>query len=389
MSYLFSVCILQNVLRLMTSVIPHLLFFSLDNSNASQPTNVEWALSNVQLASLVIFCVIFIVGIVGNGLVIYVTGFRMKRTVNSVWFLNLALADFLFLAFLIFTIISYSQSQQWPFGRFMCKLNNFVSVVNMFASVFLLTAISLDRCVSIWVVVWAQNKRTVLKAQLICAVIWVTAVVCSIPYATFRDLRKSGRDSYCGYPGSMTAEQKLILTVFRFVMGFLIPFLVIFVCYVAIDVRAGRLHRTRKLRSRRIILSIILAFFICWLPIHIFSFIEFEAVKTRNPHLWTVVVGGGPLAVILAFTNSCLNPILYVFMADEFRRKLKQSICFVLESALAEDHLSFMSSRSLTSQLSRNSRKSDSSAPLERKSTATSFTECKSVVTEALNTDQD
>lgn len=369
------------------SVIPHLLFFSLDNSNASQPTKMERAFTNVQLASLAIFCVIFIVGSVGNGLVIYVTGFRMKRTVNSVWFLNLALADFLFLAFLIFTITSYSQNQQWPFGHFMCKLNNFVSVVNMFASVFLLTAISLDRCVSIWVVVWAQNKRTVLKAQLICAVIWVTAVVCSIPYATFRNLQKWGRDFYCVYTASI--QQKLILTVFRFVMGFLIPFLVIFVCYVAIDVRAGRLHRTRKLRSRRIILSIILAFFICWLPIHIFSFIEFVAVKTSNPHLQTVVVVGGPLAVILAFTNSCLNPILYVFMGDEFRKKLKQSICFVLESALAEDHLSFMSSRSLSSQLSRNSRKSDSSAPFERESKATSLTEYKSVVTEALNIDQD
>ncbi|KAM9352922.1 C3a anaphylatoxin chemotactic receptor-like [Symphorus nematophorus] len=328
----------------------------------------------VQLASLVLYCVIFTAGILGNGLVIYVTGFRMKRTVNSVWFLNLALADFLFTAFLIFSIISLSHNHQWHFGHTMCKLNSLVVAVNMFASIFLLTAISLDRCLSIWVVVWAQNKRTVLKAQLISAAIWVTAVVCSIPYATVRELWEHNEMYYCSYSDSYTSEKKKILATFRFVIGFLIPFLVICVSYVAIGIRAGRLQRTRKQRPRRIIVAVILAFFICWLPFHVMQFIELNGNQTIGKI-------GGTLTVCLAFLNSCLNPILYVFMCDEFQKKLKQSICVVLESALAEDHLSFMSSRSLSSHLSRISRKSDSS---ERKCTATSFTftESKVVITE-------
>ena len=337
---------------------------------------MEEVARKVRLASLILYCVIFTVGLLGNGLVIYVTGFRMKRTVNSVWFLNLALADFLFTAFLIFTIISVSQGHQWPFGYLMCKLNSLVIAVNMFASIFLLTAISLDRCLSIWVVVWAQNKRTVRKAQLISVAIWMTAIVCSIPYATFRKLR--GKDKmYCSYSESYTPERKMILTTFRFVMGFLIPFLVICVSYAAIGVRAGRLQRTRKHRPRRIIVSVILAFFICWLPFHVMQFIQLKGTS----QLKMVAQIGGTLTVCLAFLNSCLNPILYVFMCDEFQKKLKQSICHVLESALAEDHLSFMSSRSLSSHLSRISRKSDSS---ERKGTGTSitFTECKVVFAE-------
>lgn len=326
---------------------------------------MEEAIRKVQLASLILYCVIFVVGILGNGLVIYVTGFRMKRTVNSVWFLNLALADFLFTAFLIFTIISLSNRLEWHFGYLMCKLNSLVSVINMFASIFLLTAISLDRCLSIWVVVWAQNKRTVRKAQFISAFIWLTALICSTPYATFRDLVKHENKTYCGYSTSMTQERTRILQIFRFVMGFVIPFLVIFVSYVAIGVRAERLQTTRKQRPRRIILSIVLAFFICWLPFHILQFIEF------NQDLRYIVGIAGPLTVSLAFMNSCLNPILYVFMCDEFQKKLKQSICLVFESALAEDHFSF-TSRSLSSHFSRISRKSDSTAPLERKDTATS-----------------
>ncbi|XP_029360128.1 chemokine-like receptor 1 [Echeneis naucrates] len=324
----------------------------------------------IAIISATIYCVIFLVGTLGNGLVIYVTGCRMKKTVNSVWFLNLALADFLFTGFLIFMIISAAQNYTWNFGNLMCKVCTFMSTVNMFASVFLLMAISLDRCLSIWVVVWAQNKRSVRKAQIITAVIWMTAVVCSSPYATFRGTTQYHSKIKCGYrPGT----PHNILKKFRFVVGFAIPFLVICISYVAIAVRAKRLHKTNNRRSQRIICAIILAFFICWLPFHVVQLVK------PTGQIVNIV---GPLSLCLGFINSCLNPILYVFMCDEFQKKLKQSIFSVLETALADDHLSFMSSRSLSSHLSRISRRSDSAAPSERKGTATSlnFSECKVVM---------
>ncbi|XP_023138947.2 chemerin-like receptor 1 [Amphiprion ocellaris] len=346
-------------------------------SSVSQTSGVDVAVRYMKTVYLVMYCLIFIVGTLGNGLVIYVTGFRMKRTVNSVWFLNLALADFLFTVFLVFVIVSHSRGNQWDFGLLMCKLNTFVSAVNMFASVFLLTAISLDRCLSIWVVVWAHNRRTVFKAQLACVVIWVAAGICSAPYASFRSISQRNGSPRCVYPAAVTHEQKWIIYTFRCVVGFVIPFLVILISYVAIAVRANRLQRTRRPKSRRIIYAVILAFFICWLPFHVISFIELKI--SSNTELVNIVRIGGPLAGCLAFLNSCLNPILYVFMCDEFLKKLKQSICLVLESALTEDHLSFMSSRSLSSHFSRISRKSDSTAPTERKGTDASltFTECK------------
>ncbi|XP_063340901.1 C3a anaphylatoxin chemotactic receptor-like [Pelmatolapia mariae] len=349
-------------------------------SSAANPSPGLGAASrHIQTASIVIYCVIFIVGTLGNALVIYVTGFKMKKTVETVWFLNLAIADFLFTAFLIFSVISLSQSHQWPFGQFMCKLNNFVSLVNMFASIFTLTAMSLDRYLSIWMVVWAHNKRTVCKARLICVGIWVTAAICSTPYATFRTVLGDNGTYYCGY--SMTHEQKWSLHIFRFLMGFVIPFLVIVVSYVAIGIRAMRMQRTRRRRSRRIIFAIIFAFFICWLPFHVFNFIEIKAVT--NPDLRIIVRIMGPLTVSLAFLNSCLNPILYVFMCEEFMKKLRQSICFVLESALAEDHMSFLSTRSM-STFSNTTQKSAAAPTSKRTDTADlkSFTESKVTVTE-------
>ncbi|XP_043973424.1 C3a anaphylatoxin chemotactic receptor-like isoform X1 [Gambusia affinis] len=338
------------------------------NSSVSHPTGLEMAAKHIQTFSLVIYCVIIVVGTVGNGLVIYVTGFKMRKTVNSVWFLNLALADFLFTAFLVFTAVSLSQQHHWPFGQSMCKLNNFVSLVNMFASVFFLTAISLDRCLSIWVVVWAQNKRTVDKAQVISALIWLAAGICSTPYAYFRTVEDIQNQTYCKYPSTMTENKQWTLYIFRFVMGFLFPFLAIFFSYVAIGIRARRLQRMRKQRCHRIIFSVIFAFFTCWLPFHVLSFIQ---LKFHNySDVQNIVLVAGPLTVSLAFMNSCLNPILYVFMCDEFQKTLKQSIWLVLENALAEDHVSFVT---LSRSLSRTPRKSDSTAPAEGKETETSM----------------
>ncbi|KAM9723411.1 C3a anaphylatoxin chemotactic receptor-like [Menidia menidia] len=344
------------------------------NTVSTAPSSgLELTVRRMSTVTLVLYCMIFVVGVLGNSLVIYVTGFRMKRTVNSVWFLNLALADFLFTAFLIFSIVSLYQDLQWPFGEFMCKLNNFVSVVNMFASIFLLTAISLDRCVSIWVVVWAQNKRTVQKSQILSTVIWVMAGTCSIPFATFREVVEHQGKKFCGYRPHVNLKS---LCVVRFVLGFLIPFMVIFISCVAIGIRAKRLQRKRRRRTLRILFSVVTAFFICWLPFHAMSFVE-VMIKDKSDFTSIIYIGNG-LAVSLAFMNSCLNPILYVFLCDEFQKKIRQSICFVLESALAEDRL-YASSQSLSSHLSRISRKSDSVSPVERTDTITSlnFTERK------------
>ncbi|XP_017281998.1 C3a anaphylatoxin chemotactic receptor-like [Kryptolebias marmoratus] len=343
-----------------------------DNATSDSVSGLDNAAIYIKTFSLVFYCLITVAGTVGNGLVIYVTGFRMKRTVNSLWFLNLAIADFLFTTFLIFSTVSLYRDHEWPFGNFMCKLNTFVNVINMFASIFLLMAISLDRCLSVWVVVWAQNKRTVRKAQIICAVIWVTAGICSIPYATFREVTVINGTERCLYLFKMKEVRKLILNTFRFVVGFFIPFLVILVSYVAIAVRARHLQRTRKRRFHRITIAIIFAFFLCWLPFHILVFIEFAIGENSNFSKIVPIVG--PLTVSLAYMNSCLNPILYVFMCEEFQKKLKQSICLVLESALAEDHLSLMSPRSLQSHFLPMSQKSGSITPLQEKCAVTSPT---------------
>ncbi len=50
--------------------------------------------------TLIVYYLAFVLGVLGNGVVIWVTGFKMKKTVNTVWVLNLVVANFLFTAFI-------------------------------------------------------------------------------------------------------------------------------------------------------------------------------------------------------------------------------------------------------------------------------------------------
>ncbi|XP_072547717.1 chemerin-like receptor 1 [Salminus brasiliensis] len=332
-----------------------------DPSNVTTSTKSEsHYLQNITIFLYIVICIL---GVIGNGLVIYVTGFRVKKTVDTVMFLNLAMADFLFTFFLIFSIVYLSRNYDWPFGDFMCKFSSFVTAINMFASIFLLTAISLDRCLSTWVVEWVQNKRTLTKARVTCFIIWFASICCSLPYCIYRRTQLYGQSTVCyhDFPESSKLSTFKFLTVFRFMVGFLVPFIIITGSYVAIGVRIRRLkHKTMK--PLKTILAVILAFFFCWLPFHIYLFVDLWAQETRatrkdiNLDSFKVILDiTGSFLATLAFLNSCLNPFLYVFMCKEYKTKLKQSLLLVLESAFAEEHLSL-----LVSQYSLSHRKSHS-----------------------------
>ncbi|XP_051535114.1 C3a anaphylatoxin chemotactic receptor-like isoform X1 [Myxocyprinus asiaticus] len=311
-------------------------------SASRDTTNNSTGLSSLDIFIICMYFVIFAVGIIGNGLVIFVTGYKMKTTVNSIWFLNLAIADFIFILVLIINILTAFYKNAWHFGDLMCKFVSFVAVLNMFASIFLLTAISLDRCLCTWVIVWAQNKRTLVKARIICTFVWFLSIGCSIPFVIYRQVKKDNEIKYCSFTASIDILKSLI--TYRFVVGFLIPFLIIASSYIAIGVRAKRLKRGKQHRPFRVIIAVIMAFFICWFPFHVQQLCYISAVRNK----WSVtniIVISGSLLTCLAYLNSCLNPILYVFMCEEFKKKLTQSLLIVLESAFAEEHLGFRSSR--------------------------------------------
>ncbi|XP_057559228.1 C3a anaphylatoxin chemotactic receptor [Hippopotamus amphibius kiboko] len=167
-------------------------------TNSTDLPSQPWDEPQVIL-SMVILSFTFLLGLPGNGLVLWVAGLRMQRTVNTVWFLHLTLADFLCCLSLPFSLIHLALQGHWPYGWFLCKLIPSVIILNMFASVLLLTAISLDRCLLVLKPIWCQNHRNVGTAFTICGCIWVVAFVMCIPVFVYRETFTIDNHSMCGY----------------------------------------------------------------------------------------------------------------------------------------------------------------------------------------------
>ncbi|XP_015283329.1 PREDICTED: chemokine-like receptor 1 [Gekko japonicus] len=287
----------------------------------------------LKIFSLVIRSLVFLLGLIGNGLVIFIAGFRMKKTVNTIWFLNLAIADFTFILLLPLSIAYLARDFHWPFGEAMCKFSYTVLFVNLYTSVYLLMVISIDRCISVLRPVWAQNHRNPRWASFVAFGVWVLALVLSSPNILIKQLKRNGDVIHCHTSYSPDAYRAMSITLFIF--AFVIPFLVIVICYGAIVLRLRRDRLAQSSKPFRVITAVIVAFFVCWFPFHVFSFLEIRGHE--DPRLHLVLVIGSPLMLSLTFFNSCLNPILYVFMVHDFKESLKRSILTVFENAFAEE----------------------------------------------------
>ncbi|KAI1900967.1 hypothetical protein AGOR_G00055290 [Albula goreensis] len=132
--------------------------------------------------------IIFLLGISGNGAVIWICVLKVKKSVNSTWYLSLAVSDFIFCICLPFDAVQQFTSK-WVFGLFMCKFISFIMFLNMFSSTFLLVLISVDRCVSVVFPVWSQNHRSVRAASVLVVLAWVISTLCSIPSLIFRQMK--------------------------------------------------------------------------------------------------------------------------------------------------------------------------------------------------------
>uniref|UniRef100_A0A8C5Q9R2 G-protein coupled receptors family 1 profile domain-containing protein n=1 Tax=Leptobrachium leishanense TaxID=445787 RepID=A0A8C5Q9R2_9ANUR len=306
---------------------------------------VDHVLFILDMFSVPSYSVTFILGIVGNLLVIWITGFKLKCisaiTVNVVWFLNLAIADFIFLFFLPLSITYLALGFHWPFGNFMCRFNSALAFLNMFASIFMLTVISIDRFICVFFPVWAQNHRTTGLASIVAVIVWILSLSFSITYFIFRDTYGT-EDIVCVYNFHEDDFELFVLrhkatVITRFIVGFLIPYTVIASCYTVI---ALRLHRNRMTTSSKpftIIIAVLISFFVCWFPYHVLSLLEISLYSVEDDFLSSVLPIGLPIASSLAFFNSSINPFLYVFIGQDFKAIFRTSIQSIFEKAFSED----------------------------------------------------
>uniref|UniRef100_G3P403 Si:ch73-160i9.1 n=1 Tax=Gasterosteus aculeatus TaxID=69293 RepID=G3P403_GASAC len=281
--------------------------------------------------SIVLYSLIVTLGVSGNSLVIWVAGFKLKPKVTNVWLVNLAVADLIFCVTRAFSLAKKLFFDEWPFGVFVCKFNGFFKYANMFCSVFLLAVISLDRVLCVWRPVFTKRHRSLLAARVVAVCVWSAATVFSAPYFFYRQVYQKNNLTKCSLEVKETdSAAKLVLYSIRFLCGFMLPFVVIVVCYTLAGVGIQRTRLVGKSRPLRILALLVAAFFLCWAPYHCLQLVKMVDSKNAVVKIWHPVAKG------VAYFKSCVNPLLYFCMGLDVRGRFRQSLAGVYKRALVD-----------------------------------------------------
>lgn len=276
-----------------------------------------------------LFWIIFILGAVGNLLVvwIYTTVRHRLKTMTDVYLLNLAVADLLFLCMLPFWAVDATSG--WNFGVILCKTVFAVYKINFFSSMLLLTCISVDRYIAIVQVIKAQNlkKKRLFYSKLACLGVWLVSTLLALPEFIFAQVTERRQQSYCSlvYWNNTNNRTKIVVLSLQICMGFFLPLLVMVFCYSVIIRTLLQAKSFEKHKALRVIFAVVFVFVLSQLPHNSLLIVEaMQAANTTITDCTTVMRFdvAGQVAKSLAYTHACLNPFLYVFIGVRFRQDL-------------------------------------------------------------------
>ncbi|XP_078393113.1 cysteinyl leukotriene receptor 1-like [Cetorhinus maximus] len=278
------------------------------------------------------YSVILSFGLIGNTVALYVfVKLTRRKTASTVFMINLAVSDLFFTLTLPYRILYYSQ-RQWKLGSFLCRITTYAFYVNLYSSIFFLTALSIFRYIAVLHPLRSKSLVTLRRALLVSLGIWTFVVLTCVPFLRASSQLKGGRYR-CFEPTVMKWQQILKMNYFALVVGFLLPFLTIIACYARIIQRlrtsGGTLQRNAHARRKSIymIAFVLSSFLFCFLPYHIIRTVHLHLmVQQRMCQVITVVIEKVIVVTIcLAAANSCLNPLLYYFVGQNFQNTIKTS----------------------------------------------------------------
>ncbi|KAI4831800.1 hypothetical protein KUCAC02_001322 [Chaenocephalus aceratus] len=282
------------------------------------------------LTLCLILIAIFLLAIPGNLLVGWVIGTsRQALTPSDLYLFHLTIADGLMALTIPFWAIALLKG--WIFGDFLCKFLNLAFDANFYTSILFLACISIDRYL---VIVHASENvgtRQRKSSRLLCAAVWACSCVLALP-ALFNDAFKQASDSermlcHENFDIGSATSWRNVIHGFRHIFGFLLPLFVMIYCYSVTIAKVLQSRGFRKHRAMKVIIAVVVVFLLCWMPYHTTMIVDilmrtdlisFDCALRMSVNQALVITNS------LALFHSCINPVLYAFVGEKFRKKTMQ-----------------------------------------------------------------
>ncbi|XP_061852806.1 C-C chemokine receptor type 8-like [Colius striatus] len=275
----------------------------------------------------VLYSLLFVTGLVGNALVIWILTLRKVKAVADMYLLNLAISDLLFVFSLPF-LVQYSIVSQWTFGNAMCKIISSAYFIGFYSSAFFITILSIDRYLAIVQSVHALQIRTPAHGLLTSLLLWALAILAATPDLVFFQAMNENNWTKCvpHYPGSDNGWK--IFSNFEVnILGWLIPAAILTFCYHSILKNLPKCHTHNKYKAMKLVFIVVIVFFLFWTPLNVTLFLNSLRYMyiLDDCHTSQRLDLAMELAEAFSFIHCCLNPFIYAFVGQKFKKQLHEA----------------------------------------------------------------
>ncbi|CAF2453169.1 unnamed protein product [Rotaria sp. Silwood2] len=294
-----------------------------------------------------LYSLVFVIGTIGNILVILTvfTVKQMRNTTNAL-ILHLAIANLSFVLMCIPHTIYVYVVHSYYFPRLLCKVANTLMYLSAYVSIYILVLMSIDRFLGVVFAVKSVKYRTERNAHLAVIIVWLIGIIFASPNMIYYDvlLVDSNADVWvCLFRGDspFLNTARRVTAYFFALFGLIVPLIVIVILYgLIINVlrknSKGKQVAKGKKRVTKMVSAVISSFVICWTPMQIYLLYTHHNQVTI---LFAIV------AQSLVYISSCVNPILYAFLSEPFRKTFKQ---FLTCSNVLSNHITNQNSTETT-----------------------------------------
>nr|XP_026266105.1 LOW QUALITY PROTEIN: putative P2Y purinoceptor 10 [Urocitellus parryii] len=311
------------------------------NSTRANCTDLQMPFQDSLYATT--YILIFIPGLVANSAALWVLcRFISKKNKAIIFMINLSVADLAHVLSLPLRIYYYI-NHHWPFQRALCLLCFYLKYLNMYASIFFLTCISLQRCFFLLKPFRARNWKRRYDVG-ISAAIWVIVGTACLPLPILRSANLAKNTKFCfadlGIHNISMASSIGMVTAAE-LGGFVLPVIIITYCTWKTrkslqEFQVPPQNTKERKKALRMVLMCAVVFIVCFTPYHL-NFPFFMMVKQHvfsNCSFIKSTLCFHIISLCLANLNCCLDPVVYYFMTSEFRDQFSEHGGSVLQSCV-------------------------------------------------------
>ncbi|KAG7335624.1 hypothetical protein KOW79_000317 [Hemibagrus wyckioides] len=307
-----------------STILDYSSYYDEDNLSKYGSCNINEVRNFSRVFLPCLYSIVFIVGFIGNGLVLCVlVKYHNRSNVTDVCLFHLALSDLLFLLSLPFWA-HYAAITDWTFGSFMCHAVTALYMLGFYGSIFFMILMTIDRYA---VIVHAHTSlfskyRSVKTATAMTFFMWVISLGASLPNIIFSQAKNSSDVWTCKQEYPEKTLWQLVTYIELNILGLIIPLSVMVFCYSQIIPILMTMKSQKKHKAVRLILVLVSVFFLFWTPYNIIIFMKFlQKLGYMATCDWTKDLSMAMQWVeTIAFCHCCINPIIYAFVGQRFRK---------------------------------------------------------------------